>query len=172
MKNSPNTALSGTKDMARKSILKRFGFTDLAAIIVSRFSRSLNSRCRLISADGTFRDPAWVGAFGEKVATSWLRANRCKILARNFKGPRGGEVDIVAREGKVLLFIEVKTRRAGSAVRPFDAVNREKRLLIERGANLWLKRLGRRDLPWRFDVMEVYLEDGQCPRVNRIRDAF
>jgi putative endonuclease len=81
-------------------------------------------------------------------------------------------VDIVARSGKLLLFVEVKTRREGSKIRPLDAVNREKQALIERGANAWLKRLGTRDLPWRFDVIEVYVQEGSRPRVNHIKDAF
>jgi len=48
----------------------------------------------------------WVGAYGEQVAVAWLRALGCRILARNFKGPHRGEVDIVARQNKLLLFIE------------------------------------------------------------------
>ncbi len=94
------------------------------------------------------------------------------MLARNFKGPRRGEVDIVARDGKLLLFVEVKTRRKGTRIRPLDAVDKAKQALIERGANAWLKRLGTRNLPWRFDVIEVYVEDGEKPRVNHVRDAF
>jgi putative endonuclease len=172
MTNFRNTASFGIKDMAHRSILKRYGFTALVATIVSRFSRSLNGPCRLISADGKFRDPMWVGRYGEDVATAWLRANRCKVLARNFKGPHRGEVDVVAREGKVLLFIEVKTRREGTAIRPLDAVGKDKQRLIERGANEWLKRLGTRALPWRFDVIEIYVADGKPPRVNRVCDAF
>jgi putative endonuclease len=113
-----------------------------------------------------------MGRRGEKVAAAWLRAQGCKILARNFKAPRGGEVDIVAREGKVLLFVEVKTRREGTPIRPYDAVGKDKQRLIERGANAWLKRLRTRAIPWRFDVIEVYLADGSKPRVNRVRDAF
>lgn len=81
-------------------------------------------------------------------------------------------MDIIARDGKVLLFVEVKTRRAGNPIRGLDAVNRDKQKLIERGANAWLKRLGTRDLPWRFDVIEVSLEEGKRPHVNHIRDAF
>lgn len=158
--------------MERNNIWTRFGPTALAAIIVSRFSPSLNFPCRLISPDGTVRDPAWIGRHGEKTAGAWLRSRRCRILARNFKAPRGGEVDIVAREGDLLLFVEVKTRREGSPIRPLDAVGREKQKLIERGANAWLKRLGTRSIPWRFDVIEVWLEDGKPPRVNRVRDAF
>jgi putative endonuclease len=126
----------------------------------------------LISADGTFRDPRWIGRYGEKTAAAWLQAHHFKILARNFRAPRGGEVDIVARDGKQLLFIEVKTRRAGTSIRPLDAVDRKKQRLIERGANEWLRRLGTRSIPWRFDVIEVYLADQERPRVNLIRDAF
>jgi putative endonuclease len=126
----------------------------------------------LTTADGGVRDRIWLGRFGERVAADWLRAEGCRILAKNYQGPRRGEVDIIARDGKLLLFVEVKTRREGSKIRPLDAVNREKQQLIERGANAWLKRLGHRDLPWRFDVIEVFVKEGVKPRVNRVKDAF
>lgn len=114
----------------------------------------------------------WIGNFGEQVAGDWLRAHGCKILASNFRGPHRGEVDIVARDGRLLIFAEVKTRREGSRIRGLDAVGKDKQKLIERGANAWLKSLGTRDLPWRFDVIEVYLEEGKKPRVNQVKDAF
>jgi putative endonuclease len=158
--------------MARKPILKRFGPTALAAIIVARFSRWLNAPCRLTEPDGTERGRAWLGEFGERVAADWLRSQGCRILARNFRGPRKGEVDIVARDGKLLLFVEVKTRQEGTKIRPLDAVDKTKQALIERGANAWLKQLGTRDLPWRFDVIEVYVADGEKPRLNHVKDAF
>ena len=126
----------------------------------------------MTAPDGTPRDRPWIGNYGERVAADWLRSQRCTVLARNFKGPHRGEVDIVARDGKLLLFVEVKTRREGTLIRPLDAVDKTKQRLIERGANAWLKRLGTRDLPWRFDVIEVYVEDGKTPRVNQVRDAF
>ena len=113
-----------------------------------------------------------MGDYGEKAAADFLRTRRCRILARNFKGRRGGEVDIIARDGKLLLFVEVKTRRKGTKIRPLDAVDKAKQALIERGANAWLKRLGTRELPWRFDVIEVWLEEGETPRINHVRDAF
>lgn len=106
------------------------------------------------------------------MAVDWLRSHGCRILARNFRGPRKGEVDIVARDRKLLLFVEVKTRREGTPIRPLDAVDRTKQALIERGANAWLKQLGTRNLPWRFDVIEVYVTDGAKPRLNHVRDAF
>ncbi|MDP4719628.1 MAG: YraN family protein [Akkermansiaceae bacterium] len=113
-----------------------------------------------------------MGDYGEKVARDWLRARNCKVLARNFKGRKGGEVDIVAREGRQLLFIEVKTRRKDAAIRGLAAVNRKKQSLIERGANEWLRRLGTRDVPWRFDVIEVEVADGEKPVVGRIENVF
>lgn len=122
--------------------------------------------------DGERRSRKWLGNYGENVAADFLRASGCKILARNFQGPRRGEVDIVARDGKLLLFVEVKTRHAGTRIRPLDAVNRSKQELIERGANAWLKQLGTRKLPWRFDVIEVLAADGKKPRINHVRDAF
>ncbi len=114
-----------------------------------------------------------MGDYGENVAADWLRANYCKILARNFKGRKGGEVDIVARsrEGQ-LLFTEVKTRQKDSLMRGLAAVNRKKQGLILRGANEWLRRLGTREVPWRFDVIEVEVSEGEKPVVRRIENVF
>ena len=81
-------------------------------------------------------------------------------------------MDLIARKGRLLLFVEVKTRKSDTRIRPLDAVNRDKQRLIERGANAWLKELRTRNLPWRFDVIEVYVTDGEPPRVNHVRDAF
>lgn len=169
-------ASSNTKDTAPPGIWRRFGFTALAATIVARFSRSLNSPCRLTAPDGTARDSQWLGRYGEDVAAAWLRANRCRVLARNFRSQRRGrhtgEVDIVATEDRVLLFVEVKTRQEDTKVRPLFAVDKAKQKLIERGANDWLRRLGTRAVRWRFDVIEVYVRDGHPPRVVRVRNAF
>jgi putative endonuclease len=126
----------------------------------------------LTDIDGEPRDRIWLGNYGEQVATDWLRSQGCKILARNYRGPRRGEVDIIARSGKLLLFVEVKTRRQGGKIRGLDAVGKDKQGLIERGANSWLKRLGTRDLPWRFDVIEVTVKHGEKPGINHVKDAF
>ncbi len=124
----------------------------------------------------TDRDSAWLGRYGERVAASWLRAGGCRVLARNHQsyrgGRRAGEVDIVARQGGLLLFIEVKTRRGNPLVRPLWAVDRSKQQLIERAANDWLRRLPSRNLPWRFDVIEVYLREGERPQVKHIENVF
>ena len=56
--------------------------------------------------------------------------------------------------------------------RPLDAVDQAKQELIERGANSWLKLLKTRNIPWRFDVIEVIVEEGRLPRVNRVENVF
>ncbi|WP_035603106.1 YraN family protein [Haloferula sp. BvORR071] len=117
-------------------------------------------------------DSGALGRFGERIARAYLRSQGAKVLYANFRAPRGGEVDVVAREGKLLVFAEVKTRRAGGMGRPLDAVDREKQRLIERGANEWLRQLGTREIPWRFDVIEVILTHGEKPLVRRVENAF
>ncbi len=158
--------------MAPHNTWKHFGFTGLAAIIVGRFSPSLNSPCRLTDKNGLRRGNAWLGTYGERVAAAYLRSQGVSILRRNFRAPRGGEVDVIARSGKLLLFIEVKTRHHDSPIRPLDAVDKQKQILIERGANAWLRKLRTRQLPWRFDVIEILVEEGEKPVVRWIRDAF
>ena len=144
----------------------------MVAFLIRRFSRALNAPVRLTDAKGEPRGNAWLGEYGEQVAASFLRSKGCRILARNFRAPRGGEVDLVAADGRLLLFVEVKTRKFDSMIRPLDAVDRTKQALIERGANAWLRKLGTREIPWRFDVIEIYVENGKKPRVNHVRDAF
>ncbi len=122
--------------------------------------------------DGIAHDRRWIGEYGERIAVDFLRANGHRILKRNFKGPRRGEVDIIARHDRLLLFVEVKTRRSDTKIRPLDAVDKTKQQLIERGANAWLKLLKTRSLPWRFDVIEILLEEGEKPKVNHVKDAF
>ncbi len=144
----------------------------LAAFIVARFSRLLNGSCRLTSRKGDRLSPAEIGALGECIARAWLWSQGAKVLYQNFRAPQGGEVDLVAREGNVLLFTEVKTRTTSSHGRPLDAVDGQKQNLIRRGANEWLRLLGTRDIPWRFDVIEIVLTDGEKPKVNRVENAF
>lgn len=81
-------------------------------------------------------------------------------------------MDIVARDGDVLSFVEVKTRTSEEFGRPLEAVNRKKQKLVERGANEWLNLLGTREIPWRFDVVEVVLLEGEKPKVNVVVNAW
>ena len=101
-----------------------------------------------------------------------MRKHDRKVLYRNYSGPWGGEVDIVCRHGKTLVFAEVKTRTHVGQYRPADAVNAEKRALIQRGASDWLRVLGLRRVPYRFDIVEVILTEGARPSIHVIEGAF
>lgn len=113
-----------------------------------------------------------MGRRGEEVAARWLYTRGCKVLYRNYRGPKGGEVDLVCRHGKVLAFMEVKTRTSTAFGRPAAAVTVDKQELILRGAAAYLRLLHRHDLPWRLDVVEVLLIPGEKPWVNWLQAAF
>src|SRR5207244_4198962 len=108
----------------------------------SRFSRSkeLSEHLRL-------------GARGEKLACAFLRQGGYKILYRNFRARRGGEVDIICRDGETLVFVEVKTRTGEDFGRPVGGVNAAKRNLMSRGALAWLQLLDNPDTLVRLDFL-------------------
>lgn len=114
----------------------------------------------------------WVGDTGERLAVKAVSGRGGKPLYRNFKPRRGGEVDLVYRDGEILAFAEVKTRTSEQFGQPAQAVNQEKKALITRGANAWLKALGRPEVIFRFDIIEVILQDGQRPEIRVIEAAF
>jgi putative endonuclease len=102
-----------------------------------------------------------------------LRRLNYKILYRNFRAPRGGEVDIVCRDKTCnsLVFVEVKTRRSSYFGPPALAVNRDKQNLIARGALAWLRMLGYPPILFRFDIVEVIVDERKTS-FNIIRNAF
>jgi putative endonuclease len=114
-----------------------------------------------------------LGRHGERLAERHLRAQRFKILYRNFRASGGGEVDLVCRDRScdTLVFVEVKTRRGVDFGAPVEAVDLTKQKLIARGALAWLRMLDNPDVNFRFDVVEVLLRDDK-PEINLIRDAF
>ncbi len=115
---------------------------------------------------------AFIGSTGERLAGKLLWRRGKKVLYRNFKPKGGGEVDIVYRDGKILVFAEVKTRRRGEFGEPARAVDRAKRKLIIRGANAWLRELNHPEVLFRFDVIEVLLPAGKPPQLRVSEGAF
>lgn len=110
------------------------------------------------------------GNIGEEYAAQWLCRRGCRILARNYT-VRGGELDIVALSGETLLFVEVKARRVGSMCTPAEAVDARKRRRILLCARHYIAETGQTAQP-RFDVAEVYLDNGRPVRLNYIKNAF
>ncbi len=113
-----------------------------------------------------------IGLAGEIIARRWLSRHGRKVLYLNYRGVNRGEVDIVARHRDVLTFIEVKTRTSAAFGRPADAVGPDKQRLIQRGAQDWLRLLGRPRIKLRFDIAEVILTEGQPPHVHIMENAF
>jgi putative endonuclease len=100
-----------------------------------------------------------------------LRRIGYKVLYKNYRAPKGGEVDIVCREGETLVFVEVKTRSSDAFGTPAEAVTSSKQHLIAKGALAWLRLLGNPDIHFRFDIAEIHMT-GKKAEVNVIRDAF
>ena len=109
--------------------------------------------------------------YGELAAASFLRAEGCVILRRNWRPVRGGELDMVCREGECLVFVEVKTRTGNGYGGARRAVNARKRALIRRGAAEWLRLLPE-PVNFRYDVVEVLYREGKPPEFRHIRGAF
>lgn len=101
-----------------------------------------------------------VGRRGELLAAGFLKRKGYKILGANIRTPFG-ELDLVARQGKYIVFVETKTRITDSLGPPFLSVTREKAARIVRNALFYLKRYGKADVCWRIDVVSVKLNARQ-----------
>ena len=109
------------------------------------------------------------GSRGERAAARYLRRAGLRILARGY-GTLWGEIDLVARDGEVLVFVEVKTRRSGT---PAEAVTPEKQRRLTLAALHFLRRRNLLEQRSRFDVVAVvWALDSRAPEIEHIRDAF
>ncbi len=109
---------------------------------------------------GARPDAARTGADGERLAAAWLRQERgFRIVARNWRSPRDrrDEVDLVARDGAVLVFVEVKTRAAAALVPGYHAVDARKKRVLARCVRAYLAGLREKPTTIRLDVVEVAL---------------
>ena len=111
-------------------------------------------------------DKRSAGRQGEDRACEALKKGGLKIIERNFSCPFG-EIDIIAREKKTLVFVEVKARASQDYGEPSEAVTRTKRRRILRTAEVYMQKHDWDDKPVRFDIVEVLPQD-----VRHIRDAF
>ena len=110
------------------------------------------------------------GDQGEEVAAQYLEKHGCRILERQFR-TKVGEIDIIAEEDGVLLFVEVKTRRPTCFGEPAQAVGYAKQQRIFRTAFLYLQKRGLEERACRFDIIEV-LVTGGSQTVRRYENAF
>lgn len=111
------------------------------------------------------------GELGEREARRHLRQKGLKFLTANFRSSHG-EIDLIFRDDDCLVFVEVKTRSSEEWVRPAKAVNAERRRRLSRAALDYLRLLGNPQVKFRFDIVEVLLEDGALREVRHLINSF
>ena len=113
------------------------------------------------------------GSWGEAQAERALRQKGYAILGRRVRVGRRDELDLVARDGAALVFVEVKTRKTEAFGRPDAAVNHAKRHYLSRAAVRYIKHLRQPPDAFRFDVVEVIgTPDTPAPLIRHIENAF
>lgn len=110
------------------------------------------------------------GKLGEDEAVRWLESQGFRIVERNVAN-HGGEIDLVARDGATLCFVEVKARASAAYGPAIAAVDLRKQRRISRAAALYLAMKGFQGTPCRFDVLGLDRQ-GDGWRYTLIRDAF
>ncbi|GAA4747023.1 YraN family protein [Modestobacter marinus] len=114
---------------------------------------------------------AALGAYGERVAVRALTDAGLQVLDRNWRC-RGGELDVVARDGRALVFCEVKTRTGTGFGHPAEAVTADKRHRLRVLARAWLAAHDQHAPDLRFDVVAVHVPSSGPARVTHLRNAF
>ena len=107
-----------------------------------------------------------LGRAGEKRAVEFLKQKGLEVVETNFK-THIGEIDVIAKDNGVIVFVEVKTRSTDAFGQPSEAVNRKKQEKYFLVATEYLRKTHLLDAPSRFDVIEI--ENG---KINHIIDAF
>jgi len=111
------------------------------------------------------------GSRSEELAASHLASLGYEIIEKNYRA-KVGEIDIIAKDGGTLVFVEVKSLRSAGFGVPELKVDHRKRRQIARAAMVYLTRSRRTSWPCRFDVVAITRPPGEGPTVDVIRDAF
>jgi putative endonuclease len=110
-----------------------------------------------------------LGKLGEEIAVKYLTDKGYEILERNWHNVHK-EVDIIAKDGRFLVIVEVKTRQTNAYGEPDIAVTRQKQRMLIAAANAYLFR-NKLDLETRFDIISIVFNNGD-PVIDHIEDAF
>ncbi|MGL5150007.1 MAG: YraN family protein [Clostridium sp.] len=113
-----------------------------------------------------------IGKYGEDLAEDFLKSNGYLIIERNYY-LAGGEIDIVCFKNGIMIFVEVKSRYDSSFISPCESVNKSKKEKIIRTANKYINNYNLWNLLFRFDVIEVYLNNiDNSFKINHIENVF
>lgn len=131
----------------------------------------LSDAARQFRERRTLSPDAALGRRGEDLAHRYLQSTGLHVVARNYR-PNGGdsEVDIIAREGDTVIFVEVKSRTSAEFGNPERAIDTEKKRQIVRAARTYATRAG---VPWthvRFDTISIVFTNP--PSIVHQRDSF
>ena len=110
-----------------------------------------------------------LGKRGEKLAVKYLRNIDCDILLTNYRN-RYGEIDIIARDGREICFIEVKTRYYTTRSAPYEGFSPQQKLRVSRAAEAYLESLGTPDVVYRFDLIEIVIGRWDIQHLHHHRD--
>jgi len=111
------------------------------------------------------------GRLGERAAKRHLKKTGLKFLYANYRTTKG-EIDLIFRDGGALVFVEVKTRSSESWTRPAAAVNADKQRKLIATARNYLRLLHNPEIAYRFDIVEVLLNDGEVAEIRHQPNAF
>ena len=116
-----------------------------------------------------------LGRRGEELASGFLREAGCRILAANYRCP-WGEIDLVARDGAELAFVEVRTRRTATFGSPQESITRRKADHLVAAAQHYLQNHvpenDGEEIPWRIDLVSIRLVDGAgSPQIDYFKYA-
>lgn len=118
----------------------------------------------------TFRQA--LGRWGENLAADYLMQKNYEIVERNVHTAYG-EIDLVARQGCIMVFVEVKTRTSNRFGYPEDAVTPSKQAHLISAAQSYLMDHAELDSDWRVDVIAVQrLRSGQPPKIDHFENAI
>jgi putative endonuclease len=112
-----------------------------------------------------------LGCQGERLACRYLRRQRYRIVERGLR-TRWGEIDIVAVDGRTVVFVEVKTRRHDPEGQLGEVVDRTKQQRMTRGALTYLKQHQLLGHACRFDIVTIHWPRNAPPRLRHFRHAF
>ena len=110
------------------------------------------------------------GETGEHIGEHYLKGQGYQIVARNVRSPLG-EIDLVAKHQKTLVFVEVKTRRSADFGLPEESITKRKKARLGRLASWYLSQHSISESEVRFDVLAVQL-GGEHPEIRLIQNAF
>lgn len=117
------------------------------------------------------QSPRELGLEGEEIAKVYLKKKGFKILAEGFRTSRK-EIDIIASQGDVIVFVEVKARRKSRFGFPEEAVDRAKQEKIKTAASAWLGRQPFKFRECRFDVISLIFSSEKDYEIRHLEDAF